>query len=184
MRLIYMRHGVARKPRNSQISKYDSKLTLRGWFETLFSVKYVRPENIKKIYCSPCTRTLQTAKIVSKMLGVEFEIVDDLKERTGIKRKDIVNEEDRGFYENYLNLNFSGGSREVCRGYFDRNFGAFADIIKKHEEKNENALIIAHSSTLYVLAAFFFGLPEDGQVVWMQCSNSSVIKFDTKNKKY
>lgn len=184
MKLVYMRHGIAKKPRRSQFSKFDSKLTLVGTFETLSSIRYICDENIKKIYCSPCIRTLQTARIASKKLGVEIEIVDDLRERVIVNPHDIKTEEDRIFYENYLNLNYQGEGREVCRQYFDRNFAVFSKIIKEHEERDENILIVAHSSTLYALSAFFFGLPEDGKVVWMQCSNSSVIKFDTKNKKY
>ena len=47
---------------------------------------------------------------------------------------------------------------------------------KKHKEKDESVIVVAHSSTLYALATFVNGVPENRKIVWMQCSNCAVVK--------
>ena len=42
---------------------------------------------------------------------------------------------------------------------------------------NQTIAIVAHSSTLYALSAFINGIPQNGQITWLQCNNGAVVKF-------
>lgn len=179
MLVIYMRHGETTKAADGKVSNYDAPLTLEGKFQAARTTKYIKNENIACVYAAPSIRTRQTAEIVAKKIHAPLVIVDGLRERIGIKKEDIKSVSDQEFFDNYLNRNYKNNEKETCEKYIKRNFEIIDDIIKKHKDKNQNVLIVGHSSMLYALSAYFHGLQKDGDVIWMQCSNCATVKFST-----
>ena len=166
IRIFFVRHGDAS----------DDKLTKLGKKQAKEITKQLNYENIKKIYCSPLKRCLETAKIISKKLNLEIEIINDLKERNKINNP--KNNIEKEVNENYLNYNYINTKYDTCNAFINRSFDAFDKILENHKNRNENILIIAHSSTIYALNAYITGIPSDGNIVWIRAGNCSKICYE------
>lgn len=168
MKIIFVRHG--------QTNLKTSKLTRRGVSQIKGVAKYLENEKVDIIYCSPTTRTIQSANILKDKLNVaDLKIEKNLTERQFLTPEQAVLYKD--FYdENYLNYDFDTEKFETCKDFIDRNFKAFKRIFSANK-KDATVLIVAHSSTLYAINAFINGIPKNNQIIWLQCSNGAVIKF-------
>ncbi|MBQ9792803.1 MAG: histidine phosphatase family protein [Clostridia bacterium] len=167
IKLIFIRHG------DTNIN--TGKLTMRGTKQIKDALKYIKDEEIQAIFCSPRTRTLQTANIINNKFNVPLFIIKELNERQ------ILNSAERLLYgedfnNNYLNYAYENDKFETCKDFIDRCFVGLEKILSK-AEKNSTILLCAHSSTLYAINAFLNGIPKDNQIQWLQCSNGTVIKF-------
>ena len=71
-----MRHGQADNNVNRiLVGRYiESHLTEYGKQQVADTSKYLKNVPIEKVYVSPVTRTVETAKIVCKLLGMSYEI--------------------------------------------------------------------------------------------------------------
>ena len=194
MKIIFVRHG--------DTNLKTGTLSKIGVRQIKASAKYLKNEKIDAIFCSPKTRTIQTANILKNYLNAEVYIEKNLNERqilTPSQRLLYAKE----FDENYLNYNFQSPNFETCKDFIDRNFEGFINILSILNPKifkeidnplelfkngainfenasnfaNQTIVIAAHSSTLYALNAFLNGIPSNGQITWLQCSNGAVIKF-------
>lgn len=174
MRICFIRHGSDIKPK---FLGEDTSLSMLGVRQTKSSIRYYDSENIKAVYTSPCKRAYQTAEIIAKRYGVPIIVLDGLKERIKFDYKENT-EEEKLFVENYLNYDFDTDKFESCKKFIDRNFEAFDIIINNHFQKNENVILVGHSATLYALNAYFNGIPKDKQIVWLQCGNCSMVKYE------
>ncbi len=183
MRICFIRHSIDKIGKDVDF-KGEQALTLKGKRLLKKVIHYYDSENVCAIYTSPTKRALQSAHIIAKRFDVPVIVLDELRER---EKFDYVkgSEEEKIFWDNYLNYDFKSNKFETCRKYIDRNFSAFRKIIKQHDKKDENVIVVGHSATLYALNAFFNGIPQNNQIVWMQCGNCCMVKYETKNtKKY
>lgn len=166
IRIFFLRHGDA----------IDDKLTKLGKKQAKNIIPQLDYENITKIYCSPAKRCIETAKIISKKLNVEIEIINNLNER--VKIKNPKNDIEKEVNENYLNYKYINKNYETCNTFINKCVHVFENIYSKHNNKNENILIIAHSSTVYALNAYINGIPSDGKIHWMRIGNCSKICYE------
>ena len=168
MRIYFLRHGKAnyKKDKLTQLGKKEAKMA---------SLQFGH-ENIKKIYSSPALRCVQTAKIISKKLGVDFEIINEIHERNKIKNP--LTETEIEVNDNYLNYNYENESYFTCKNYIDQNINAIKKLVEKHLINEENFLIIAHSSTAYALNAYINGIPRNGKIKWMKIGNCSKLCYE------
>ena len=160
-----MRHG----------DHVNDNLNGLGKKQVKFSSYYLRGVNISKIYCSPINRCMESARIVGKTLKKDIVVDNRLKEREKIAS--MRSEEDKEWYDNYLNVNYSCKSPEGAKEFFCRIKSFVDDVISKHND-SENILVVGHSSTLYALGAYFYGIKDNA--VWMAMGNGSVVCFETK----
>ena len=166
IRICFVRHGDAKNDNLTRLGKKQAK----------DAIKQLEYENIKKIYCSPLNRCIQTATIISKKLGLEIEIIEDLKERTKIRNPKT--KEEYEVNENYLNYNYINKNHETCNTYINKSFKAFDYILSDHKGKDDNILIVAHSSTIYALNSYICGIPQDGNINWLRIGNCSKICYE------
>ena len=167
MKLIFIRHGEA--------NINTGKLTLRGKLQVKNILKFLKGENIKAIYCSPRTRALQSTNILNAKLKVPVYIMNNLNERQMLPLgKEKYQEE---YFKNYLNSAYDNSRFETCKQFVDRNIKVFEKIKTKHQG-NESVIVIAHSATLSALNAYVNGIPADQKIIWLQCSNGAVIKYN------
>lgn len=167
MKLIFMRHGEA--------NINTGKLTLKGKIQVKEILKYLRDEKITAIYCSPRTRALQSANIITAKTKAPVYIMNNLNERQLLPLgKERYQEE---YFKNYLNYNYESSHFETCKQYIDRNIKVFDSIKQKHKD-NDCVLVIAHSATLSALNTYINGVPLDKIIKWLQCSNGAVIKYN------
>lgn len=172
MKIIFVRHGDYK----------DNKLTKVGKKQARLSYYDLYYENIKKIYCSPLPRTIQTAEIIAKKLGIkEITKEERLKEREHL-RVDAKTEKQKLHNDNYLNAEFSMQNPEGCKEFIQRIFSFLDQAISENIEQDNNLLIVGHSSTIYVINSYFTGIPENNQLVWLRLGNCSKIAYE-KNKK-
>ena len=166
MKLIFIRHGEA--------NINTGKLTFRGKRQVKHILNFLKDEKFSAIYCSPRTRALQSANILNAKLKTQIFIQQNLNERQLLPIGKEKYQDD--YNTNYLNYNYENSHFETCKSFIDRNFKVFDKIKNKH--KKDAVIIIAHSATLSALNAYINGLPEDGQIKWLQCSNGAVIKYN------
>ena len=160
----------------------DDKLTKRGLKQCEMMIDYDEEYKFAKIYSSPAKRCVDTANYLNKKFNVEVEVDKDLVEReklSGILPKD---ENEQNWYDNYLNPEYSGKDPEGCKEFLDRTFRCYKKIINNHFDKNENAIIVAHSGTTYSLAAFIHGIKKGEDIKWVRVGNCSKIYFEVNEK--
>jgi len=179
MRICYIRHAND-KFGNDVDMKGDAGLTRAGRKLLKQSIEYYDSENAVAIYTSPNKRALQTAQIIQKRYNIPLYVMDGLRERIKFDYK-LGTTDESEFWDNYLDYSYKTDKFETCKQYLDRNFKVFDEIIKRHDSLNENVIIVGHSATLYALNTYFNGVPKDNKIIWMQCGNCSMIKFETHN---
>lgn len=176
MRICFIRHASDVKPK---VLGEDTPISMAGKMQVKNAIRYYDKENIKMIYTSPCKRAVQTAEIIARRYNVPIVVLNELTERIKFDYKKGSAEE-KLFMENYLNYDFDTDKFESCKKYIDRNFKAFDQIINNHYAKGENVILVGHSATLYALNTYFTGIPKDNQIVWLQCGNCSMVKFEKR----
>ncbi|MGA9841178.1 MAG: histidine phosphatase family protein [Nitrososphaeraceae archaeon] len=95
---ILMRHGEAENNVNRVLvgRHLESHLTSYGRQQVAEAARFFQDVPIEKIYASPVIRTIETAEIVSKILGTSYEIDERLYEidlgiLVGMNYEEIVN---------------------------------------------------------------------------------------------
>lgn len=167
IKLIFIRHG--------ECNYNTGKLTMKGSMQIKGALKYIKDEKVSAIYCSPRTRTLQSANILNAKLNVPLFIIKEINERQVLTpAEEFLYKDD--YNNNYLNYDYENEKFETCKDFIDRSIIGIKKIIDS-TKRNSTIVICAHSSTLYAINAFINGIPEDKQIKWLQCSNGAVIKF-------
>ena len=166
MKLIFVRHG----------DDVNDNLTSLGRRQAKMICHELEYEEIDCVYVSPKKRTMQTANIICKRLDLNDVIIDTrLSEREKISPNMSKKEQDE-FNENYLNPNFSRVNPEGCMEYKNRIFEFLDDIRVK--DKDKTVLVVGHSSMIYILLAYIYGVGEDGNIKWARLGNCSKLCFE------
>ncbi len=183
MRICFIRHAIDKSKQDVDF-KGNQSITLKGKRILKQVIDYYDSEKVVAVYTSTNRRAVQTAEIIAKRYKVPVIATDKLRERT---KFDYVkgSQDEKDFWDNYLNYDYKNDKFETCKDYIDRNFEVFDEIKQKHDPLNQNVIVVGHSATLYALNAYFNGIPKDKKIKWMQCGNCCMVKFETKNtKKY
>ena len=181
MKLLFMRHGECINQGTKNYHLQDTGLTREGKCQCKHTAKYLKSENIKCIYSSPRKRAIESAKIVAKHIKVPIVVLKEIDERFKINNPTTTEEQE--VYDNYLNYNYQNKNYQTCRSFVDNTLKAVKKVVKNHLKNGENALIVGHSSNLYAINAYFTGIPENGKIVWMQCSNGACVKYEVLGSK-
>ena len=168
MILMFIRHADAKNDKLTKLGKQQIKLMMKEKESFEFS----------KIYCSPANRCLKTARPFQVKRKIQLEIVEGLKERELLKTEKPQNEVEQEWYDNYLNPMHSNESPEGCKEYLARNFIEFKRIIENHIDKNENAIVVAHSGTFYTLMAYVNGLQKNKNINWYRIGSGDRVYFE------
>lgn len=167
MRIILFRHGEHK----------NDKLTSTGKQNVKSIGEQLKGFNIKKIYTSPTGRCVESAKILSKLLGVaDIKIKAELYERFQLNHMP-TNSDEQEWWDNYMNLDYKPQKNKVgetCNEYISRNNKLFKEILKS-TDKVEDILIVAHSSTSYALTNFIW---KTKKLQWMKLGNANFLVFE------
>lgn len=158
--LFLIRHGEARAnvegwwASGKETKQYTSKLTDKGKEEVALLAKKLEKENIDIILVSPYTRTQETAKILSKHLGIKKVIVDErLKERqVGIYSYKDISEFDS--FISQKDIDPVMDAPEGGESLYDvrlRVTSVYKEIIKKYP--NKKVAIVSHGDVLRMFQA-------------------------------
>ena len=172
MIVMFVRHADAK----------NDKLTELGKKQCDFLFEYDEEYDFAKIYTSPAKRCIDTANALNKKFNLEIEVEKNLKERDQLENNEPKTEQEQLWYDNYLNPEFENKKPEGCKNYLERTFKAYRKIINNHFDKNENAIIVAHSGTIYTLDAFVNGITKGKDIKWLRIGNCSRVYYEIKEK--
>ena len=108
--------------------------------------------------------------------------VEGIGERELLKTKEPQTEQEKLWYDNYLNPMFSNEEPEGCKEFLARNFIEFNRIIDEHIDKDENVIIVAHSGTFYALMAYINGIQKNQDLIWYRLNNCAQVIVEIKSR--
>lgn len=168
MIIMFVRHGEA----------VNDELTKLGREQCELMVKQNEDYDFAKIYCSTTNRCRETAKFYAEKLNLKVEYLDKIKDRELLEHKP-ENQDEKEWYDNYLNKSYSHKNPEGCFEFLKRNFDEFDKIIKTHKDKNENIILVAHSCTFYAIQEYFNHCQDD-EINYYRLANCSRVYFEIK----
>ena len=168
MILMFVRHGDSVNDELTELGKRQCELMVENDENYEFS----------KLYCSIMKRCKQTAFYLSEKYNLETEYVSGIKDRELLKG-DPLSDDEKEWYDNYLNKNYSHKNPEGCKEFLERNFHEFDRIINAHKDKNENIILVAHSCTFYALQEYLKKTDSE-EISYCRLSNCSKIYFEIK----
>jgi probable phosphoglycerate mutase len=150
------------------------------------TARYLQNVPIEKVYVSPVTRTVETAKIVSKILGISYEIDERLYEielgkLVGMNYDDIIDK-----YGN-LFLKFYAGTDSMLSNYGVESFTAVKRRIKnlmdeiKETEHDKNVLMITHLDPIKAAISVLLDLKPEALFHWhIRNAALTILKHESK----
>lgn len=166
MIIMYVRHADASGDKLTELGKKQCELMVMQDDGFEFS----------KIYSSPMKRCEDTSKFLADKYNLEIELCEDLGERKVLKGLPNTDDE-KEWFNNYLNPNFSHENPEGCKEFLDRTAKVLDKIIAAHKDKNENVILSAHSCTLYAIMAYF-NKSGANKINWYRVSNCAKVFFE------
>ena len=166
MILMYVRHADAVSDKLTELGERQCELMAEQ--EDCFK--------FSKIYSSPLNRCINTSMVLAEKYNIEIEVKAELCERKNLNR-DPETAEEKEWFDNYMNPNYSHNNPEGCKEFLDRTKAVLDEIIATHKDKNENVIISAHSCTLYAIMAYFNKVKAD-KINWYRVSNCAKIYFE------
>ncbi len=166
MIIMFVRHAEANGDNLTNLGKRQCELMC------------LQDENydFSKIYCSTVTRCRETAAYLKEKYKLDIEYLNEIRDRE-ILDKEPKTDDEKEWYDNYLNKNYSHVNPEGCKEFLQRNFKVFDEIIKRHKDKNENIILVAHSCTFYAIQEYL-NSSKGEQINYSRLSNCSRIYFE------
>lgn len=184
--VYFLRHGESRGNSVRIIQgRYDPVLSARGLRQSEEVAPWFRDREIHAILCSPLRRAVQTARTVSRVLGVEdMQLHEDLNELdTGIFTGLTVEQIRRRYPEAWRSFQRSSweGVPEAERiaDLLARSESLWRDLGRRSRQGARNLLCVTHSGILqWIIKATL------GQRSWMPLvpvENCSICHFSLDN---
>jgi probable phosphoglycerate mutase len=141
----------------------ESHLTIDGKSQVKDTAKYLKKMNIDKVFASPVTRTVETADIISKELGLDYQIDERLYEielgkLVGMNYEDIINKHGNLFLKFY---------RENDETLYNYGVESFAEVKKRIQNlldemveryPDENLLFVTHLDPIKAVISLLLDL--------------------------
>ena len=183
---IFMRHGQADHNVNRVlVGRYvESHLTEYGKQQVADTAKYLKNVPIEKVYVSPVIRTVETARIVCKVLGMNYEIDErlyeiDLGRLVGMQFEKIIQK-----YGN-LFLRFYNEDDTMLAKYGVESFASVKsrvkhlldEIIKMQQDKN--VLLITHLDPIKAAISILLDLKAEALYHWhIRNASLTILKHE------
>ena len=183
-----MRHGQAENNVNKILvgRHIESHLTEYGRRQVEDTARYLQKVPIEKVYVSPVTRTVETAKIVSKILGISYEIDERLYEielgkLVGMNYEEIIHK-----YGN-LFLKFYAETDNTLSNYGVESFTAVKRRIKDlmdemtEREHDKNVLMITHLDPIKAAISALLDLKPEALFHWhIRNAALTILKHESR----
>jgi broad specificity phosphatase PhoE len=183
MRLILVRHGETEWNRQSRIIGHtEIALNDTGRKQAELLAQALRNEKVSAIYASPLQRTRETAAEISRVLGVQVEFDDALKE---IAAGDIdgmtfeeVAERHSDFFKHWMSgdpsLRLPGG--ESFMDLRDRAWPALQRIVAEHN--GDDVIVVSHTLAIMSIVASALGMEiADFRRIRLNVASISILEF-------
>ncbi len=182
-RLILLRHGESTTNRNRTLTgRIDPLLTRRGKLLTVRASRYIKKRwsRIDALYCSPLTRAVETARIVSQKVKVPI-LKDDLLLETNFGKweglgKDDLNEQPEwdAYAQDPFHFHFPGGESPQD---VKKRVGLFKQKLLRQNDW-ENIIIVTHYTPIVFFILSVIGNEDDHRAPFtIDNSSISVVKL-------
>jgi alpha-ribazole phosphatase len=184
MKIFLVRHGQTTGDVEEKYGgNYDDCLTEEGKKQAIMLAEKVSGKNVKNIFCSSKIRAVETAEIISKKIGVESIIVDNLRERnmfgvlSGLTKSDAQEKfpEEVKRLEAHEYNNFVTNS-ENYKFFVNRIISSFQRLL---DECEHDFLIVTHSGPIRVLFREYFKFGE-----FKNIGDCALIEIEDKEESF
>ena len=142
----------------------NTKLTEEGQEQAELAAKYLSRVDFKGFYSSPIGRTIETAEIFKKKLGMDYQISENLKELNfgkweGLKFDDIILEYGNDF-QNWIKNPFENPptNGESFNEIIKRGNLEIDKIINENED-DSNILLVTHGGFIVAMLVHWLKIP-------------------------
>ena len=166
-RLYLVRHGATQLTAEDRFSGATGvELSEEGRRQAELLGERLRPEEITAVYCSPLSRAVDTARIISGRCGLEATTVDALREIShgrweGLTRREVEERfaaEYASWEEDPFTFAPEGGESGVA--VLARALPAVREIVARHP--GERVLVVSHKATIRLVLSSLLGFDERG----------------------
>jgi len=167
-RLYLVRHGATNLTADDRFSgTIGAELSDEGRWQAERLGERLRPEGIGAIYCSPLSRTAETARIAAGQLGgLPIESRDELREIShghweGLARHEVetrFRDEYAAWEEDPFTFAPEGGESGVA--VLARALPVIRDIVMRHP--GERVLVVSHKATIRLVLSSLLGFDARG----------------------
>lgn len=185
MKIFLVRHGQTDWNIENRLQGcVDIPLNRNGIKQAQILAENIKELKIDRIISSPLSRALDTAKIINKKMQVPLDTSKGLLERSfgileGIKGTDY----DQKLYWNY-DKNYRYKNVEPIQGFLNRIYEYLDKLIE--ENPDSNVLIVTHNGVNIATNCYFYGIPQDKNLLGIKLDNCSYAEYDSdkiSNKK-
>jgi broad specificity phosphatase PhoE len=178
MNVIFIRHGQSEANVKQEINcdrKRIVHLTELGKKQAIAAGKKLKRKKIDVIYCSPFTRTKETAALINESLGKKIVIDGDLKEmNTGLEGENITKYKEVRAKSGKSRFDFKRMGKESFRDVALR----IERFLKKLEKKDYDCVLcVTHEASLMVLG-YIFGEKSEDQAATRRFENCAIVEFE------
>ena len=166
-RIYMVRHGATKLSSEDRFAgAVDVELSDEGKFQAERLAERLADDSIKAVYCSPMTRTIQTATILASPHNLALIQKEGLREINhghweGMRRADVeaqFPEEYAAWEEDPLTFAPQGGEAGV--NVIARALPVIREIVLEH--RGQNVLIVSHKATLRLIISSLLGFDARG----------------------
>jgi len=166
-RLYLVRHGATQLTAEDRFSGATGvDLAEEGRAQAALLGERLRREGLQAVYCSPLSRTLETARIIAGECGLELVQVDGLREIShgrweGLKRSEVEErfaDEYAAWEEDPFTFAPEGGESGVA--VLARALPAIRQIVTRHP--GERVLVVSHKATIRLILSSLLGFDARG----------------------
>jgi probable phosphoglycerate mutase len=166
-RIYMVRHGATKLSSEDRFAgAVDVELSDEGKFQAERLAERLADDSLKAVYCSPMTRTIQTATILAAPHNISLVQKDGLREINhghweGMRRADVeaqFPEEYAAWEEDPLTFAPQGGEAGV--NVIARALPVIREIVLEH--RGQNVLIVSHKATLRLIISSLLGFDARG----------------------
>jgi probable phosphoglycerate mutase len=184
--IAFVRHGEAdNNVKRLLVGRHiESHLTARGIQQVKDTGQHLKKLKIDRVYVSPVTRTIETAKIICKINDLQYQTDERLYE---IELGDLVGMNYDDVIEKHGNLflKFYSGDDPILDSYGIESFSAVKKRIKNlldESMKNypdKNLLFVTHLDPIKAAVSIMLGLPPESLYGWhIRNASMTILKHE------
>ena len=185
--IAFVRHGEAdNNVKRLLVGRHiESHLTERGIQQVKDTGQHLKKLKIDRVYVSPVTRTIETAKIICEINDLKYQTDERLYE---IELGDLVGMNYDDVIEKHGNLflKFYSGDDPILDSYGIESFSAVKKRIKNlldESMKNypdKNLLFVTHLDPIKAAVSIMLGLPPESLYGWhIRNASMTILKHES-----
>ena len=184
--IVFVRHGEAdNNVKRMLVGRHiESHLTESGIQQAKDTGQHLRKMKIDRVYVSPVTRAIETAKIICEINQLEYQTDERLYE---IELGDLVGMNYDEVIEKHGNLflKFYTGDDPILDSYGIESFSAVKKRIRNlldesmKNYRDKNLLFVTHLDPIKAAVSLLLGLPPESLYGWhMRNASMTILKHE------